>query len=48
MNFDEPDEQYVYDERLAILMAGENREPTAEERKLARKDVVRFIFEKNS
>lgn len=44
--FDNPDEQYVYDERLAILIQG-TREPTLAEIRLAEADVERFRRETN-
>jgi hypothetical protein len=46
MKFDDPEEQYVYDERIGILLGGEDREPTEVEKHLARKDVIRFLEEK--
>lgn len=46
MKFNDPEEQHVYDERLSLLMAGEDREPTEVEKHLARKDVIRFLEER--
>ena len=45
MKFDNPEEQYVYDERISLLLAGEDREPTEVEKHLARKDVIRYLEE---
>lgn len=43
-NFDAmtPDEQYVYSERIAILLDSAYGEPTEEMKKMAREDVERF------
>lgn len=43
---DDKDEIFVYDERLAILLAGADREPTAGEVEMAAGDVVRFRRER--
>lgn len=36
------DWEYIYDERIAILLAGEKREPTADEHKQAIKEADEY------
>lgn len=43
---DDPDECYVFEERIAILLAGEVRDATEQEIKLAVEDVERFRKER--
>lgn len=45
--YSDPDEQRVFDERIAILLDGDKRDPTAAEIALAVADVERFRNERS-